>query len=128
MQCITITDSCLQEQRKSSNVISSKKKVNKLEAQQGPNPEHCGITVRSNMALYMAVSLLCSFFPVLVLYLAVAVQVLPTRQQLLRISQSFFQFPPIQRFFEILVGSAAALRGKYGRSRLGKCAGMLVKL
>ncbi|MEQ2315397.1 hypothetical protein AMECASPLE_021862 [Ameca splendens] len=50
------------------------------------------------MALYTAVSVL-SFFPVFVLYLAVAVQVLPTRQQLLRISQSFFQFPPIQSFF-----------------------------
>ncbi|MED6285457.1 hypothetical protein CHARACLAT_029533 [Characodon lateralis] len=80
-------------------MISSKKKVNKLEGQQGPNPEHCGITVRSKMALYMAISVLCSFFPVFVLYLAVAVQVLPTRQQLLRISQSFFQSPPIQCFF-----------------------------
>ncbi|MEQ2316089.1 hypothetical protein AMECASPLE_029157 [Ameca splendens] len=40
------------------------------------------------MALYMAISVLFFFFPVFVLYFAVVLQVLPTRQQLLRINQS----------------------------------------
>ncbi|MEQ2257594.1 hypothetical protein ILYODFUR_036305 [Ilyodon furcidens] len=67
-------------------ISSKKKRSTRLKHNKDPTQSIVEL-VRSKMALYMAVSVLF-FFPVFVLYFAVVLQVVPTRQQPLRISQS----------------------------------------